>query len=96
MRQATGTDPNDRMEQEQLDRIGQRVQYQLSGRLQDFRLKRESAGLVLRGRVRTYYAKQLAQHAVMAAIDLPIVRNDIEVSQPARLLRPSVGFYSLS
>jgi hypothetical protein len=35
---------------------------------------------VLRGRARTYYAKQLAQHAVMQATALPILRNEIEVS----------------
>ncbi len=80
MMQATRTDQKDGMNQERLDRIGQRVQHQLTGRLQDFHLKRGSAGLILRGRVRTYYAKQLAQHAVMAATDLPIMRNDIEVS----------------
>jgi hypothetical protein len=80
MRQATGTDQKDGMIQEQLDRIVQQVQHQLSGRLRDLRLKWGSDGLVLRGRVHTYYAKQLAQHAVMAATDLPIMRNDIEVS----------------
>jgi hypothetical protein len=68
------------MNQDHLDRIGRQVQHQLSGCLHDFRLKRGSAGLVLRGRSRTYYAKQLAQHAVMDATDLPIMRNDIEVS----------------
>lgn len=73
-------DPKDEMNQEQLDRIGQRMQHQLSGRLHGFHLKQGRAGLILRGRVRTYYAKQLAQHAVMAATDLPIMRNDIEVS----------------
>ena len=31
------------------------------------------------GRAHTYYAKQLAQHAVVAASDLPISVNDIEV-----------------
>lgn len=66
--------------QEHLDRIGQRVQHQLIGRLDDFRLKGGANGLVLRGRTRTYYAKQLAQHAVMAATDLPISRNEIEVA----------------
>lgn len=80
MKQAIEINQNGSMNQEQLDRIGQRVQHQLSGRLQDLRLKRGSTGLVLRGRVRTYYAKQLAQHAVMAATDFPIMRNDIEVS----------------
>ncbi len=80
MKQATEINRNDGINQEQLDRIGQRVQHQLCGRLHDFHLKQGRAGLILRGRVRTYYAKQLAQHAVMAATDLPIMRNDIEVS----------------
>ena len=80
MKQAIQTDPNDRMNQEQLDHLERRVKLQLSGRVRNFRLKWGRAGLVLRGRVRTYYAKQLAQHAVMDATNLPIVRNDIEVS----------------
>jgi hypothetical protein len=32
------------------------------------------------GRVRTHYAKQLAQHAVTGATALPILGNEIEVS----------------
>jgi hypothetical protein len=66
--------------QEDLDRLGAQVQHELSGRLRDFRLKRKGAGVVLAGRVRTYYAKQLAQHAVMRATALPILGNEIEVS----------------
>ncbi len=80
MRRETEDGPNDMMTQEQLDRLGERVQRQLSGRLRDFRLKWRGDGLVLRGRTQTYHAKQLAQHAVMSATDLPIVRNEIEVS----------------
>jgi hypothetical protein len=37
-------------------------------------------GFVLQGRAPTYYAKQLAQHAVMEASDVPIKANEIEVS----------------
>jgi len=33
----------------------------------------------LRGQVHTYYAKQLAQHAVMETTGLPILANEIEV-----------------
>jgi len=64
---------------EEIERIGNRIRQQLSGRLRDFRLEVLDAGLILGGRARTYYAKQLAQHAVMAASDLPILRNEIEV-----------------
>ena len=40
----------------------------------------EKSGLVLRGRVHTYYAKQLVQHAVMEASSLPIRANEMEVA----------------
>ena len=36
-------------------------------------------GLILQGYAFTYYAKQLAQHAIMQATRLPILANDIEV-----------------
>jgi hypothetical protein len=56
------------------------VQGRLAGRrLIDFRLQLQGAGVVLQGRAPTYYVKQLAQHAVMQATDLPILANEIEV-----------------
>ena len=51
----------------------------LPGRLRNFRLSLHENGLVLQGCTPTYYAKQLAQHAVMTAIKLPIRANDITV-----------------
>jgi hypothetical protein len=36
-------------------------------------------GVVLRGRSSTYYAKQLAQHAVLTIARLPLMANEIEV-----------------
>ncbi len=56
-----------------------RVQARLMGRVRDLRLSWRGDGLVLRGRAPTYYAKQLAQHAVLEATALPIVANVIEV-----------------
>jgi hypothetical protein len=56
------------------------VQYQLSGRLQAFRLVVKGQGIVLRGHAHTYHAKQLAQHTVMGMTALPILANEIEVS----------------
>jgi hypothetical protein len=56
------------------------VQCWLGGRVRDFRLVVAGTGLLLRGHALTYYAKQLAQHAVMQATDLPIQANEIEVS----------------
>ena len=57
-----------------------RIQCRLSGKVCEFRLVVVESGLILRGRAHTYYAKQLAQHAVMKATGLRIVANQIEVS----------------
>jgi hypothetical protein len=57
-----------------------RIQCRLSGKVCEFRLVVVESGLILRGRAHTYYAKQLAQHAVMEAIELRILANEIEVS----------------
>ncbi len=55
------------------------VQSELNGRVRDFQLRVEGDGLVLRGYSRTFYAKQLAQHAVMNHANMPISANEIEV-----------------
>jgi hypothetical protein len=57
-----------------------RIQCRLGGHIREFQLVAVENGLILRGRAHTYYAKQLAQHAVMEAIELRIVANEIEVS----------------
>jgi hypothetical protein len=51
----------------------------LRGRLSGLQLELHAGGVVLRGTAQSFYAKQLAQHAVMIGTDLPIVRNEIEV-----------------
>ena len=79
MQQATGNEETDVVTRERLDRLGMRVETQMSGRLRDFRLQWAKRGLVLRGQANSYYAKQLAQHAVMNATKLPILHNEIEV-----------------
>ena len=60
------------------------VQCRLNGRLRDFRLLISEDGLVLQGRASTFYAKQLALHAVMRTTGLPILANEIEVCLSAR------------
>lgn len=65
---------------ETLARIEERVRCRLTGLLHDFQLVFRDEGLVLRGHVPTYYAKQLAQHAVMKASSLPILANEMEVT----------------
>ena len=57
------------------------VRTRLSGRIQELRVIQHGPGLIIRGRVRTYYVKQLAQHVVMETAKLPIVANEIEVDR---------------
>jgi hypothetical protein len=56
------------------------VKHRLSGRVYNVELVIRDNGLVLQGRSNTYYAKQLAQQAVLEATGLPILANEIEVS----------------
>jgi hypothetical protein len=60
------------------------VSWRLDRRVRDFRLEVGDKGLILRGRAPTYYAKQLAQHAVMQTTRLSILANEIEVSLSPR------------
>jgi len=64
---------------EETARLESHLQGRLSGRVHDFRLLICEKGVVLQGQTRTYYAKQLAQHAVMEATEMPIQANEIEV-----------------
>jgi hypothetical protein len=61
---------------EQLESI---IQGRLRGRIDDFRLLLRDEGLVLHGRTRTYYVKQLAQTELMAISNYLVVANEIEV-----------------
>ena len=70
----------DTVARETLQRIEQHVRCRLTGLVCDFQLIVRDKGLVLRGHVHTYYAKQVAQHAVMEATGLPIRANEMEVS----------------
>jgi hypothetical protein len=62
-----------------LDHLENRVHARLSGRIRNLRILLDDCGLILRGFARTYHAKQVAQHAVMAETHLPILANEIEV-----------------
>ena len=55
------------------------LQLRLLGRVHQLHVELHSHGLVLRGWTRTYYVKQVAQHAAMEASGLPIRANEIEV-----------------
>jgi hypothetical protein len=78
------------MKPEEVDHLLASVQCQLAGRICDLRVIVKDDGLVLQGRAYSYYAKQLAQQAVMKATALPLVANDIEVllALPANRLQP--------
>lgn len=65
---------------EELEKIELHVQSRLNGRVRDLRLMRNGTGLVIKGWTMTYYAKQLAQQAVMEATQTPILANEIEVA----------------
>ena len=63
----------------EMEQLETRVESRLNRRVQHFRLVVRGCGLILTGHARTYYAKQLAQHAVMEATGLPILANEIQV-----------------
>jgi hypothetical protein len=56
----------------------------LRGRLRNVSLTVRRGGVVIHGRTRSYYVKQLAQHAVMKRGSLPIAANEIEVHESGR------------
>jgi hypothetical protein len=62
-----------------IDSFEARIALNLHGRVRNFRILVFAGGLVLQGQASTYYAKQLAQHAVMEATLTPILANEIEV-----------------
>ena len=64
----------------EIGRLAADTAEKLRGRLSGLRLELHDGGVVLRGTARSFYAKQLALHAVMAGTALPIVRNEIEVT----------------
>jgi hypothetical protein len=61
------------------DSLELQLQRRLGSRVRDLRIVFRSEGIVLHGRASTYHAKQLAQHAAMDLIQMPILANDIEV-----------------
>ena len=67
------------MSWDETERLEAQLQGRLSGRIHDLRVLVRDEGLVLQGHARTYYAKQLAQQAVMEASPLPIRANEIQV-----------------
>jgi len=69
---------------EDLVKLEMNLQKELAGRVSGLRLQNLPTGLVLNGKSRTYYAKQMAQEILMQSTPLRIWANQIEVS-----LRPT-------
>jgi hypothetical protein len=63
----------------ELEQIERQIQSDLSLRVHNFRLQACDDGLILEGRTKTYYGKQIIQHAVMDATNFPILANNIVV-----------------
>lgn len=56
----------------------------LGSRVIDLHVRFHEVGITLKGTAYSYYAKQLAQHAAMHLLGLPIVANEIEVRMVLR------------
>ena len=76
----------------EIDRLAADTAEKLRGRLAGLRLELHGGGVILRGTAQSFYAKQLAQHAVMSGTDLPIVRNEIEVTCSAGRPAGVIGY----
>jgi hypothetical protein len=59
------------------------LRQRLGGRVRELRVVIHDGNVILRGHAFTYYAKQLAQHVAMKAINLPLLANEIEVRRNA-------------
>lgn len=81
MKSASGLSPsgNETEAVVEWQHVALRVQAELGTRVRDFELLPRSGGLILRGRTTTYYAKQLAQHAVMRIGGVRVLANEIDV-----------------
>lgn len=64
---------------EQVDRIERRIRNEFSHRVHNFHIQAFDDGLVLEGRTKTYYGKQMLLKAVMDATSLPILADRIVV-----------------
>jgi hypothetical protein len=67
------------MERDDIDKLAERVQCQLAGRVHDLRLLFRNNGLVLQGQCHSHHAKQLAQHYVLEGTGIPLLANDTKV-----------------
>lgn len=55
------------------------VQTRTGGNIRELRVEMNDSGVILSGRAKTYYNKQMATHATLEALGRVSIRNDIEV-----------------
>ncbi|MFO0815721.1 MAG: hypothetical protein U0796_21085 [Gemmatales bacterium] len=55
------------------------ISKRVGGSVSQFQLKAADDGLILYGRAKSYYVKQLVQEAVMERTSMPILSNEIQV-----------------
>ncbi|GBD37123.1 hypothetical protein HRbin36_02253 [bacterium HR36] len=64
---------------EDLENLQIRLEAVLGSYVREIRLLRRQDGLVLQGRARSFYAKQLAQTVLRRLCEAPVIANEIEV-----------------
>jgi hypothetical protein len=69
-----------------IDPVPELIRGRLRGLVKDLRVLSQGTGLILRGRSRTFYGKQMAQEEIMKLIDQPIVSNEIEVHDAPEMM----------
>jgi len=59
--------------------IQERIEKRLGERIRDLRVSLSGDSVLLQGRCKTYYTKQLAQHAALGVIEDENLENEIKV-----------------
>jgi hypothetical protein len=77
--QFRSTEPNTVHVDGLADQIAARLYYRIGRQVLDLKIVSHQDGLILQGRVSTYYGKQVAQHVAMEISGRSIVANEIEV-----------------
>ncbi len=75
MKRHTDTD-TPRLIAESIERV---VRSRTGGTIRELQVEVDNGSVVISGRVRTYYTKQLITHAVLAAVEDVTLTNNIEV-----------------
>jgi len=66
-----------------LTEVERGIAHEFAHRIEEFHLFSRAEGVILEGRTRTYFCKQLIQQAVLLALPVPIVANNIRVEAEA-------------